>query len=357
MKKQWTIKQAKSWQINQGWLCGFNYLPRHTGNFVEMWQQESFDPVIIKQELEWAAEIGFNTLRTNIPHIVWQTDRIGLLRRIDTFLAICKTLDIKVMLTLFDDCEFSGESPYLGVRKVQTPPIHNSLALASPGRRLVMDESNWPEFEDYIRDIISYYANDKRIVIWDLYNEPTNRMIFNSDKEILFSAELESYSHRLMEKTFQWARSENPTQPLTVGAWHAPSIINPSLPLYTHASDLKALELSDVISFHSYLPLEMLGEAIQIMQKYKRPVFCTEWLGRHANSLMLEQLPIFKQQLIGCYQWGLVKGKTQTHLPWPELKNHFPNWQSQWFHDLLDETGKAYDEMETNLIKNLTMKS
>ena len=36
-----------------------------------------------------------------------------------------------------------------------------------------MDKAQWGDVELYIRDIISTYKNDSRIVIWDLYNEPT----------------------------------------------------------------------------------------------------------------------------------------------------------------------------------------
>ncbi|MGR5488867.1 endo-1,4-beta-xylanase, partial [Vibrio alfacsensis] len=87
----------------------------------------------------------------------------------------------------------------------------------------------WGEVEAYIRDIISTYNTDERIVIWDLYNEPTNRMIFTTSGELAFDEEMERYSHELMEKAFQWAREEQPVQPLTVGAWHAPSILDLSL--------------------------------------------------------------------------------------------------------------------------------
>jgi hypothetical protein len=33
----------------------------------------------------WAHDYGYNALRTNLPFIVWEADRDGLLSRIDTF--------------------------------------------------------------------------------------------------------------------------------------------------------------------------------------------------------------------------------------------------------------------------------
>ena len=85
-------------------------------------------------------------------------------------------------------------------------------------------------------------------------------------------------------------------------------------------------------------------------------MLCTEWLARHAESKMHEQLPLFKAEGIGCYQWGLVKGKTQTYIPWPEIKRIDNNYAARWFHDVFNENGVAYDPSEMELIKTLTYK-
>ena len=54
---------------------------------------------------------------------------------------------------------------------------------------------------------------------------------------------------------------------------------------------------------------------LRFWQKFDRPVLCTEWLARHVGSVFEEQLPLFSAFNAGCYQWGLVRGKTQTTLP------------------------------------------
>lgn len=54
---------------------------------------------------------------------------------------------------------------------------------------------------------------------------------------------------------------------------------------------------------------------------------------------------------------GLVKGRTQTWLPWPDdlLRAHGGQIDRNiWFHDLLDEDGKPYDPTEINTIRALT---
>lgn len=351
---KWSEVRAWEWHKQQGWLCGFNYLPRTAVNWTEMWQRDTFFPECIAQELKWAADVGYNTLRTNLPFIVWLHDRDGLIERIETFLTISQQVGIKVMLTLMDDCGFSGDHPFIGQQKSPIPDLHNSQAAASPGRNIVMKPYLWGQVEEYICDIISHFAQDERIIIWDLYNEPTNRMIFTLKGEIAFDPEMEKYSQQLMEHAFSWARRINPMQPLTVGAWHVPNILDLKAPMYEHPTDQRALELSDIISFHAYVPLDLFHTVVEYMEKYSRPILCTEWLARHAGSEMHEQLPIFKEKSIGCYQWGLVKGQTQTHIPWPEIKRHDVDYQKRWFHDFFNENGVAYDPQEAALIKKLT---
>lgn len=114
---KWSEEKAWQWHEQQGRLRGFNYLPRTAVNWTEMWQEQSFDLVTMREELKWAAEVGYNTLRTNLPFIVWQDDRSGLHQRIEQFLDVCAENNIKVMLTPMDDCGFSGEHPYLGQQK------------------------------------------------------------------------------------------------------------------------------------------------------------------------------------------------------------------------------------------------
>ncbi|MDX1522848.1 MAG: 1,4-beta-xylanase, partial [Anaerolineae bacterium] len=311
----------------------------------------------IEQELAWAKEIGFNTLRTNLPFIVWQDDRDGLWQRIDRFLNVARQNGFLTMLCPLDDCEFSGDHPYLGPQKPPTPGVHNSQAAATPGRNIVIDKSQWPDVEAYIKDLISTFRDDPRILVWDLYNEPGNNTIFKADGQHIFDPELENFSYELMLMAFEWARTVDPLQPLTTGGWHAPSQwVEDSEDVHHHFIDVKAFELSDVITFHAYCSPERLLQIIQNLKTYDRPILCTEWMARHAGSRIKEQLPIFHRERIGCYQWGLVNGKTQTHIPWPGLLNQLPDYSessAEWFHDVLKSDGSPYSEVEIATVKRL----
>ena len=103
------------------------------------------------------------------------------------------------MLTLMDDCGFSGDVPYLGPQKPPVPGKHNSQAAASPGRDKVCDPDCWPQIERYIRDVVRQFRADKRVLLWDLYNEPGNRGIFaTGTQEVQYDAKLETCAHELM---------------------------------------------------------------------------------------------------------------------------------------------------------------
>ena len=371
MSGKWSAEKAQQWYSALPWLRGFNYLPRTAVNWTELWQGLSFDPATIDQELGWSTTIGYNTLRTNLPFIVWKHDRDGLIQRIDQFLNIAEKHGIYVMLCLMDDCGFSGDEPYLGQQKPPIPGIHNSQAAASPGREVVKDRRQWKEVEAYIRDIISTFRNDSRVLLWDLYNEPANSAVFGRFNWKLIDPRLTSHATELLEQAFVWARQESPTQPLTAGAYEVGTTVNVKLPLvgnisldylltgqkdpfYHRRFDRLALELSDIISFHAYVSADKMQSIIHYLDgKYQRPLFCTEWLARHVGSRLEEQLPIFKSHRVACYQWGLVNGRTQTHLPWTGIRVSGKE-KDLWFHDLLKPDGTAYDEKEVELIRSLT---
>lgn len=351
---QWSKEKAWQWYQEQGWLCGYNYLPQTAVNYTDFWQ--SFDEQTIEQELKWAKQIGFNSVRVVLSYTLWSSDPAEMKRRLDKFLEISAQHGQSVMPCPLDDCGFSGDPPHLGPQSAPVPGVHNGRAVASPGRHVVMDKAQWPFIEKYVRDIIGTFAQDDRVLLWDLYNEPGNRMIFTKNGEYLFDDRLEGFSYQLMKQVFGWARDVAPVQPLTVAGWHLPpSWEDSEKNLHTHPIDLIAFELSDVISFHAYCQPKRMEQVLDNLGRYERPLFCTEWMARHAGSHIHDQLPIFADRTTACYQWGLVNGKTQTHIPWPAVLEMLTSedMKKVWFHDLLHPDGTPYNAQETTLISTL----
>lgn len=354
--ERWTKAEAKAWWSNRPWICGFNYLPSSAVNFVEMWHRDSFDASTIERELGWAAEIGFNAFRINLPFLIWDHDRDGLIERFDWTIGLARRLGIDAVPCLFDDCGFGGDEPVYGPQPDPIPGVHNSRAVASPGRAQVMKADARPKLEAYVRDVVRTFRTDQRILLWDLYNEPGNRMIFRSGGYALYDDALGPHSRDLMEAAFRWSRDEAPEQPLTVAAWTTP-LAGTDLPPYQTDIDQSAIGLSDIVSFHAYWATEHVARFIDHLARHDRPVICTEWMARATDSRIQDQLDLFHDRKVGCFQWGFVKGRTQTHLPWPdELVRLHGGIEDRdlWFHDVLHEDGRPYDANEIEAIRRLT---
>ena len=159
-----------------------------------------------------------------------------------------------------------------------------------------------------------------------------------------------------MENCFAWARMEDPAAPLTVAAWTTPLPEDDAHP-YQTAIDRSALLHSDIITFHAYWNRARVAAFIDSLNGFDRPILCSEWMARQIDSRISDQLSLFHARDVGCFQWGLVKGRTQTWLPWPDelvLSHGGRIDRDLWFHDLLHEDGRPYDPDEVATIRALT---
>ena len=307
---------------------GFNYVTSSAVNSTEMWRGETFDLPAIRRELAMGAEIGYNSCRVFLPFIVWEHDPKGFLQRFDEFLSTADENGITVMPILFDDCSFSGVEPYWGDQRQPMKGIHNSGWTASPGHAAADDPKNTSKLEAYVKALVGAHAKDSRIIAWDMYNEPGN----HGRKE---------KSMPLLENAFAWSRECNPEQPLTVGFWCG------------EAYEECFARLSDVISFHEYGNLETTKKTICRMKAYGRPLFCTEWLHRRLGSCFETHLPLWIEEGVGIYQWGLVTGRTQTYLSWNSAENDPEGPPGVWQHDLFTPSGVPYNPREITFIKEM----
>ncbi len=325
--QRWTAQQANDWYKTQPFLVGANFIPSTAINQLEMWQAESFDPATIDRELGYAESIGMNVMRVFLHNLVWEQDAEGYKKRIDQFLQIADKHHIKIMFVLFDSCW--NDEPKLGKQPDPVVGKHNSGWVRGPGTKRLFDSRTWEGLEQYTKGVLSAFANDKRVVAWDLFNEPTNS---GYNDAVL----------PLLTKTFVWAQAVRPSQPITVGSWHDHPLSN----------DLMYAQ-SDIISFHNYAEAPKLEAQILDLQKQGRPLICTEYMARTRNSTFETCLPVFKKYKVGAINWGLVKGKTNTIYAWDAP---MPNGEEPkvWFHDVFRPDGSVFNPKETAVIKQLT---
>lgn len=324
---RWSPERGWDWHNKKQWACGFNYIPANAVNYTALWDKTSFSPEVIDKELSLVDTIGFNCLRVVIQFAVWEDDSAYFNNTFDKFLAICSKHKMKVVPAFFDDCTFD-DLKYVKTGK-QPDPVPGWYAYGwspSPGHEKVDDPQMIPVFEQYITSIMKRFKTDERILFWDLYNEPTNRENGNN-------------SLSLVRKVFEWVRQVDPSQPVTIGFWNDNKELNDII-----------FHNSDIITFHSYADSSGVSALIKHLKQYERPLICTEWLNRPLGSTVETILPVFEREKVGCLSWGLVNGKTQTHLNW----GHRPGQPEPaiWQDDLFKNDHTPYRVEELVLFKN-----
>lgn len=348
---RWTEARANAWYAQQPWLVGANYIPRDAINQLEMWQADTFNPTEIDQELGWAQAIGMNTMRVFLHDLLWQQNPKGFQQRINIFLTIAAKHHIRPVFVLFDSCW--DPYPKLGPQRPPIPGVHNSGWVESPGWPALHDPSQYPRLETYVKGVIGAFGNDPRVLAWDVWNEPDNG---NGDYEAPDQRKVKrAIVAKLLPQVFAWARSQHPIQPLTSGVFHGDD--------WSDISKLQPvpriqLTQSDVISFHNYDFPEDFESHIVSLEKYHRPILCTEYMARGADSLFDLDLPIAQKHRIAAINWGLVNGKTQTNFPWDSWQRPYVLIKpTVWFHDIFYPDGKPYRQHEVDLIRQLTRES
>ena len=355
---RWSVEKANAWYAKQPWLVGCNYIPANAINQIEMWQASTFDPKTIDKEMALAKSIGFNTLRVYLHDVVWGADEQGLYKRMDRFLNICKKHGIRPMFVFFDDCHHPQGK--LGPQPLPVPEYHNSGWLNSPFRDLATAYSKGEaspkdvaSLKGYVQKTMERFADDERVLMWELYNEPGR-----GANLLQVKGAFGDRTAKLLLDSWRWAREANPSQPICSSAEGCVGKTNVAI----------AKANSDVISFHSYNS----GRIKQLCESYAaagRPAICTEYMARPGSTFQ-KDLPVMKKLKIGAINWGFVAGKTGCVWPWGSRKGkdvdqlradgvvcksieEMPTPKT-WFHEIFKPDHTPFDVGEVEFIKAIT---
>lgn len=326
---QWSRAKAETWYKQQPWIVGANFIPSTAINQLEMWQASTFDPETIDKELGWAESIGFNTMRVYLHSLAYKQDPIGFKTRLNQYLHIAEKHKIRTIFVFFDDCW--NPDPKIGKQPEPKTGIHNSGWAQDPGRH-VTAETDFAKLSIYVKDVMTTFGHDKRILLWDLYNEPGNTEKGNQSLELL-------------TRVFTWARQTIHDQPVSSGLWA------------WNLTDLNTFQAlnSDVITYHQYEDPDRHLRVLNLLKTHSRPMVCTEYMARRNNSLFSNVLPMLKKQDVGAINWGLVSGKTNTIYAW-DMPIDNGSEPALWFHDVFRKDGTPYKQDEVNIIKEQTGK-
>jgi len=114
------------------------------------------------------------------------------------------------------------------------------------------------------------------------------------------------------------------------------------------------IEQSDIVSFHNYNTPADFEKVIKQLQRYGKPLICTEYMARPNGSTFEGFLPLARKYNVGMINWGFVDGKTQTKYAWDSWTKTYTAEPKLWFHDVLHTDGTPYIKAETDLIKKMT---
>jgi hypothetical protein len=283
---RWTLDHASQWHKDAGWLVGSNFVPANAINQLEMWQKDTFDKKEIDRELGWAEGLGMNRMRVFLHDLLWQQDPEGFKQRINDFLTIADKHHIKPDFVLFDSCW--DPNPELGPQHEPVPGVHNSGWVQSPGKDGLTDPNQEQRLEGYVKGVVGAFANDPRVLMWDVWNEPDNMNDASYRQEEPWNKV--SLVQNMLPEVFQWARSVHPTQPLTSGVWLGDwSSFN-----RLNQMQKTQLENSDIITFHNYGNPQDFANRVHQLSQYDRPLICSEYMARPMGSTFDPILQIAK---------------------------------------------------------------
>lgn len=349
MKRQWTPEEANSWYKKLGWLRGCNFIGSDCANRLDMWQSYKSEEKLATadRELALADKIGFNTVRLWANFDVYYAEPESFMDILEKYITLCHKHHQKVMLVLGYEEDLPrgdvfvpkkmGEQAYtLGEHQGRVPLTEEQKAIETH------HYMEYPElrgmFIEMVQRIVRKYRDDERVFCWNVWNEP--------------GIERGEIAVDFLDTIFEVVRAEDPQQPLCADIWRGLEDGKPTSP-----EECRALELSDVISFHSYSAYRWFVENLCVLRKYNRPIFVTEWLHRINHNDIENIYPLLYMENIANYCWGFVVGKTQTHEPWPAMWEAYDKGEGQhldftkWQHDLFRPNLRPYNPFEIEIIE------
>jgi len=260
-------------------MRGANYVPSYARNDLQTWLD--YDPAVIDRELGFAGRLHLGTVRIFLQVAVYERDPKQFLERFENFLALCAKHNIQAMPVVFDSC--FGEFPDL-------QKYREKDWMACPGQNRLGKE-HWPALEKYVRDVVGGHKDDKRIVMWDVMNEPTcTRFKKPEDRDLIWT---------FLGHFLDYVREQDPNHPRTVGV-ESSSLI------------AKVVDKTDVLCFHNYTRnlREDIRSVMELARRHGKPAIINEVVRRPGQPFAFA-MPILKEERIGWCFWELMLGSTQ----------------------------------------------
>jgi hypothetical protein len=306
-RKQWTEKQAWEWQKRVGVIKGFNE------------PQAPYPGMTRLEMLQKAQKLGLNSVR------FWAggNDAERTIRHIRAYAADAAKcgMTISPVLTMHFTNEFDKRDA---------------------------TEQELQTVKDSLQKIIRALRSDKRIISYDIWNEPGNAGFDPAKNDQIFIRHL-----NCIAKMVEWCREENPWQAITCSIFWRGDIMNePDKPSSRRAREVEAM--MDVHNIHQYNAgdehSQYFGRYIDyVRQLGNRPVLSTECLTRVNNSGLGRTLPTYAKKDVNFYLWGLYMCDANWDVKWSRT-TYDP--YEPGFHNLMRPDGCLIDARDVELIRD-----
>ena len=182
MKRRWTQEEANAWYDKLGWLRGCNFIGSDCCSRIDMWQSYGHEGHMetARRELKLCQDIGFNTIRLIVEFDVWYQEHDSFMNILEEYISMAAEYGQSVMLCLAHEAIVSREPRYtfkpLGEQSYHLGYHQGRLATPLEDRQKTPYHALQLETRDayleMVREIVTRYANDGRIICWNVYNEP-----------------------------------------------------------------------------------------------------------------------------------------------------------------------------------------
>jgi hypothetical protein len=266
-----------------GWseIRGANYVPSWASTSVAAWTR--FDAAQADRELAFARRLGLNSIRVFLQYVAYEQDPKAFLARLDEFAAIADRHGLRILFVLFDSC--FGLEPALD-------RADSKMWVNNPGYSRIA--ADWAPLEAYVRAVVTRFAGDRRVFMWDVMNEP------EADFERVTRAERDRIGE-FSRHFCRFVKTLDADRPITVG--HAAVEFIP-----------RTADLVDVLSVHSYARYEEwlqddLDLALRYGRDHRKPVIVTEFGNPAAGQTYEMGLDVIERNRLGFFFWELMIGK------------------------------------------------
>lgn len=272
-------------------IRGFNYIPSYAYILNDI--MDHFEEGVWDREFGYAKMLNANSLRIWVSSVSFHRDIPLFLERFTKILDIAEKYNLTIMPVLYNrwsnlDFPF-GQLNYFDV-------------IASKQPRL--------EHKKYIKEFVSFFRHDRRIIMWDMCNEP---FLYLWESVGIDDIQLVDLLNKkeigFWELMVSYFREADASQPLTFGT---------GFPVDNKLS--KVYELEDVVSCHPYSGWwdngyeEEVQGYIELANRLGKPLVCSETcqgsLDDAIRSECVEKsLHTLKSHNIGWYAWLLCEGE------------------------------------------------